>query len=127
MRVRVTLRALWALWDKRALLNPLRYALFSWQLLSHKVLRYLSFLPLLAAALLNWLLLSHGWLYAILGALQACILVLALVARLGPLHLRSMAAARYCYYFLLLNWASATALGRFLRGEKQVLWQPRSG
>ena len=127
MRVRVTLRALWALWDKRALLNPLRYPLFSWQLLSHKVLRYLSFLPLLAAALLNWLLLSRGWVYVTLVALQVCIIVLALVAQLGPLQLRSTAAARYCYYFLLLNWASATALGRFLRGEKQVLWQPRSG
>jgi hypothetical protein len=34
---------------------------------------------------------------------------------------------RYCYYFMLLNWASAVALVRFLRGEKQVLWQPRTG
>ncbi len=32
MRVRVALRAFWALRDKRGLLNPLRYPLFSWQL-----------------------------------------------------------------------------------------------
>src|ERR1700683_3196250 len=38
MRVRVALRAFWALWDKRTLLNPLRYPLFSWQLASHKLL-----------------------------------------------------------------------------------------
>ncbi|MGH9522350.1 MAG: glycosyltransferase family 2 protein, partial [Terriglobales bacterium] len=63
MRVRVALRALWALWDKRALLNPLRFPLFSWQLASHKLLRYLSFIPLGIAALLNWLLLSHGWIF----------------------------------------------------------------
>ena len=49
MRVRVALRALWALWDKRALLNPVRFPLFSWQLASHKLLRYLSFAPLAAA------------------------------------------------------------------------------
>ncbi len=55
MRIRVALRALWALWDKRRLLNPLRFPLFSWQLASHKLLRYLSFLPLGVAALLNWL------------------------------------------------------------------------
>ena len=49
MRVRVALRAFWALRDMRALLNPLRYPLFSWQLASHKLLRYLSFLPLAIA------------------------------------------------------------------------------
>ena len=65
MRIRVALRALWALWDKRALLNPLRFPLFSWQLVSHKLLRYLSVLPLSLAAVLNWLLLSRGWVYVV--------------------------------------------------------------
>ena len=127
MRVRVALRALWALWDKRALLNPVRFPLFSWQLASHKLLRYLSFLPLALAAVLNWLLLPRGPIYLLLAACQACLVALALVARFGPTPLRRVALARYCYYFLLLNWASAAALWRFLRGEKQVLWQPRMG
>lgn len=125
MRIRVALRALWALWDKRALLNPLRFPLFSWQLVSHKLLRYLSVLPLTLAAVLNWLLFSSGWVYVVLAGGQACILVLGLLARRGPL--RRVAFARYCYYFLLLNCASAVALLRFLRGEKQVMWQPRTG
>ena len=125
MRIRVALRALWALWDKRALLNPLRFPLFSWQLLSHKVLRYLSFLPLVVAATLNWTLLPHGWIYGLLAVGQICLVLLALLARGGPL--RNFALARLCYYFLLLNWASAVALFRFLRGQKQVLWQPRTG
>jgi cellulose synthase/poly-beta-1,6-N-acetylglucosamine synthase-like glycosyltransferase len=127
MRVRVTLRALWALWDKRVLLNPLRFPLFSWQLTSHKLLRYLSFLPLAAAAVMNWLLVSRGWIYATLAAGQCCAALLALLALHGPPRLRGFFLARYCYYFLLLNWASAVALLRFLRGEKQVLWQPRTG
>jgi cellulose synthase/poly-beta-1,6-N-acetylglucosamine synthase-like glycosyltransferase len=127
MRVRVTLRALWALWDKRVLLNPLRFPLFSWQLTSHKLLRYLSFLPLAAAAVMNWVLVSRGWIYAILAAGQCCAALLAFLALRGPPRLRGFFLARYCYYFLLLNWASAVALVRFLRGEKQVLWQPRTG
>ena len=127
MRVRVTLRALWALWDKRGLLNPLRFPLFSWQLMSHKLLRYLSFLPLAVAAVMNWLLVSRGWVYATLAAGQCCAALLALLAVGGPPRLRGFFLARYCYYFLLLNWASAVALLRFLRGEKQVLWQPRTG
>jgi cellulose synthase/poly-beta-1,6-N-acetylglucosamine synthase-like glycosyltransferase len=127
MRVRVTLRALWALWDKRVLLNPLRFPLFSWQLTSHKLLRYLSFLPLAAAAVINWLLVPRGWIYGMLAAGQCCAALLALLARRGPPRLRGFFLARYCYYFLLLNWASAVALLSFLRGEKQVLWQPRTG
>ncbi len=127
MRVRVALRAFWALRDKRALLNPLRYPLFSWQLLSHKLLRYMSFLPLAAAAVLNWLLVGRGWIYDALAALQCCAAVLALLAACGPVRLRSFGLARYSYYFLLLNWTSAVAFARFLRGEKQVLWQPRTG
>jgi cellulose synthase/poly-beta-1,6-N-acetylglucosamine synthase-like glycosyltransferase len=127
MRVRVALRAFWALRDMRALLNPLRYPLFSWQLASHKLLRYLSFIPLAAAAILNWVLLPGGGIFEALALLQCCAALLAYLALRGPRPLRGFALARYCYYFLLLNWASAVALGRFLRGEKQVLWQPRVG
>jgi glycosyltransferase involved in cell wall biosynthesis len=127
MRVRVALRAFWGLRDKRTLLNPLRFPLYSWQLLSHKLLRYLSFLPLGLAALLNWLLVSHGWPYAALAAAQGIAVFLALLALAGPAQLRGFGLARYCYYFLLLNWASAVAFARFLRGEKQVVWQPRTG
>ncbi len=125
MRIRVALRALWALWDKRALLNPFRFPLFSWQLVSHKLLRYLSVLPLTLAAVLNWLLFSSSWVYVVLAGGQACIFALGMLARRGPL--RRVAVARYCYYFLLLNCASAVAMLRFLRGEKQVVWQPRTG
>jgi cellulose synthase/poly-beta-1,6-N-acetylglucosamine synthase-like glycosyltransferase len=127
MRVRVALRALWAMWDKRALLNPLRFPLFSWQLASHKLLRYLSFAPLTIAAVLNWMLLPRGWLYEGIAASQCVGLILAVTAMLGPAKLRTASLTRYCYYFLLLNWASAVAFRRFARGEKQALWQPRAG
>lgn len=127
MRQRVALRAYWALLDKRALLNPLRFPLFSWQLASHKLLRYLSFVPLGLAAAINWLLVPAGWIYSVLAAGQCCAVLLAYVAGYGTPRMRAFAPARYCYYFLLLNCASAVALARFMRGDKQVLWQPRTG
>ncbi|MES1263134.1 MAG: glycosyltransferase family 2 protein, partial [Peristeroidobacter soli] len=124
MRVRVSLRVFWALWDKRGLLNPFRHGLFAWQLWSHKLLRYLAFAPLAAALVLNWMLLDHGPVYALAAAGQvlfalACVAAGAGIGNFGP--------ARYCFYFFLLNWASAVAFVRFLRGQKQVLWQPRVG
>ncbi len=127
MRVRVALRAFWAMRDKSALLNPFAYPLFSWQLASHKLLRYLSFLPLALAAVLNWWLLPAGWPYDLLALGQCLAVLLIALAALGPQSLRGFGPARYAYYFLLLNWASAVAFTRFLRGEKQVLWQPRTG
>jgi cellulose synthase/poly-beta-1,6-N-acetylglucosamine synthase-like glycosyltransferase len=127
MRVRVALRAFWALRDKRALLNPVRYPLFSWQLASHKLLRYLSFVPLGTAAILDWFLAPQGWVYGALAAAQCCAVLLAYLALRGPGALRRIALARYCYYFLLLNWASGVAFVRFMRGERQVVWQPRTG
>ncbi|MBB6091632.1 cellulose synthase/poly-beta-1,6-N-acetylglucosamine synthase-like glycosyltransferase [Povalibacter uvarum] len=127
MRVRVALRALWALWDKRGLLNPFRYGLFAWQLWSHKVLRYMSFLPLVVAMVLNWWLLDSGPIYIAALVGQLVFLVFVATALIGPRAIGQSALGRYCFYFALLNWASAVAFTRFLRGQKQVLWQPRVG
>jgi cellulose synthase/poly-beta-1,6-N-acetylglucosamine synthase-like glycosyltransferase len=124
MRVRVSLRAFWALWDKRGLLNPFRHGLFAWQLWSHKLLRYLAFAPLAAAVVLNWMLLDQGPVYALAAAGQVLFALGCLAAGFG---LGNWAPARYSFYFFLLNWASAVAFVRFLRGQKQVLWQPRVG
>ncbi|HEX6637456.1 MAG TPA: glycosyltransferase family 2 protein [Steroidobacteraceae bacterium] len=127
MRVRVTLRALWALRAKRALLNPLRHGLFAWQLFSHKVLRYLAFAPLAVAMVLNWLLLDEGWFYRITAGGQVLFAVMALLGALGVRSIGGSGLPAYCHYFLLVNWASAVAFFKFLRGEKKVLWQPRQG
>jgi cellulose synthase/poly-beta-1,6-N-acetylglucosamine synthase-like glycosyltransferase len=127
MRVRVALRAFWALWDKRALLNPFRFGLYAWQLWSHKLLRYLSFLPLAAAMILNWILLPTGGIYALGAAAQVAFAILCLAATAGMRGVGQLAVTRYCFYFFLLNWASAVAFVRFIRGQKQVLWQPRVG
>jgi len=127
MRVRVTLRAFWALRDQRVLLNFLRFGVFSWQLASHKVLRYMSFVPLAIAAVVAPVLWNSGPLYRLVGLGEVVFCGLALLAWTRPGIARHWALARYCHYFVLLNIASAVAFVRFLRGEKQVIWQPRVG
>lgn len=127
MRVRVALRGLWAMWDKRGLFNPFRHPLFSWQLASHKLFRYLSPVPLIMAAGLNWSLLSQGRVYLVLAACQVAffLLIFCRIARLPPVS--DLALTRYSYYFLLLNWSSAVAVSQFVRGQKKVVWRPRTG
>jgi cellulose synthase/poly-beta-1,6-N-acetylglucosamine synthase-like glycosyltransferase len=123
MRVRVALRALWALRDERKLLFGAAGTLFAWQLWSHKLLRYLSFLPLALACLVNlWLaLVAQRYEWVLLA--QVVFWIAALLGRAGA----SWAPIRFSHYFLLLNVASALAFSRFLRGERIVTWQPRLG
>ncbi|MCH8551561.1 MAG: glycosyltransferase family 2 protein [Natronospirillum sp.] len=124
MRVRVSLRALWALWDMKHLLNPLRYPLFSWQLWSHKVFRYLAFLPLMAALPTNLVLVGVHPFYVLTLLIQACFYLLALFSpRFGD---RLAGVARLPYYFCLINLASAHASLLFVRKKKIVTWTPRT-
>lgn len=127
MRVRVSLRALWALKDMRHLFNPLRYGLFSMQLLSHKLLRYYAFIPQLLLALLSLMLAGQGGWYE--AALWGQLAFYSL-AGLGhgirdQAHLPVVLGVPY--YFVLLNYACYQAARAFWRGEKKVLWNPRRG
>jgi cellulose synthase/poly-beta-1,6-N-acetylglucosamine synthase-like glycosyltransferase len=127
MRVRVSLRALWALYDKRRLLNPLRTPLFAWQLASHKVLRYLAFMPLAGLLAFNAAALGQHPFYAIFMTLQLGAYVLA---GLGHLMRKSGVGASVLlapYYFVVLNVACVIAFWKFITGQKMVLWKPRQG
>jgi cellulose synthase/poly-beta-1,6-N-acetylglucosamine synthase-like glycosyltransferase len=127
MRVRVTLRAMWALKDMRQLLFGRGGWLFSWQLWSHKVLRYCCFIFLLAALAANVQLAADSGLYRFFLVLHlACYISAALSPLLERMH-RDVAVVRLCYYFLLLNIASLHAAVKFLQGKKQVIWSPRKG
>jgi cellulose synthase/poly-beta-1,6-N-acetylglucosamine synthase-like glycosyltransferase len=125
MRVRVALRAFWAIHDMKDLLNPLRYGLYSWQLWSHKVLRYTAFVPLLLVAVLNVVLSIRNTLYQPILFAQA---FFYLSAALGSgLERTRLSLFGWPYYFVLINMASAHAVLKFLKGEKRVVWEPRTG
>lgn len=124
MRVRVSLRALHGLYEMRALLAP-RHGLFAVQLLVHKVLRYLLFVPLVLAFFLNLALVGSPF-YRVLFLLQVVCYALAAIGWIsgGRIRFRPVFVP---FYFCLINAAAGAALVRFLRGERQVLWTPRKG
>lgn len=125
MRVRVSLRAWWALKDMAVLLNPLRYGLFAWQLWSHKVLRYLAPFFQLGALITNLALVANAGPWPALLALQGVFYGVALAGhRLR--HRRLPGPVTAAYYLCVLNLASGLAFVQFLRGKKQVIWQPRT-
>ena len=126
MRVRVSLRALWALKDMQQLLRCKSGCMFAWQLWSHKVLRYHCFLFLFAAFFSNLSLLASP-MYAFLFGMQ---IVGYIGAAISPILVKKGLQVNLLYllnYFALVNLASAHAFFKFLRGEKQVIWSPRKG
>lgn len=127
MRVRVSLRSLHALWDMRHLLNPAKYGLFSWQLLSHKVLRYGVFAFLGAMYVLN-LALAGEVLYRTVFVLQNLFYASALaglyIEKNGKKNVRLFYIP---FYFCVINLAAAHAFWKFLHNEKQAVWVPRKG
>ena len=127
MRVRVSLRALWALWDMRHLLTFTPSFLYSWQLWSHKVLRYICFFWLLTAYLSNSLLWADHIIYKIAFIAQNTAYLVALLYPLLEKNRHSNAFASLFHYFALLNIACAHAFFKFLAGQKQVIWTPRQG
>src|SRR5690606_14529897 len=63
MRVRGSLRAYWAMRDMQHLFNPREYGIFSLQLISHKLLRHLAFMPLVAAFIANAFITGYSGFY----------------------------------------------------------------
>lgn len=127
MRVRVTLRALWALHDMRHLLSLRQYGMFAFQLWSHKVLRYLCFIFLIGAYVSNLVLYGSNIFFEVFFILQTAAYAAALVSSLLE---KREGRSRMFYllrYFVLVNFSAAFGVFKFLRGQKQVLWTPRKG
>ena len=126
MRVRVIIRTINALVRRARMLNPFRYGFFSFQLFSHKVLRYLVpelLLSILASGL--WLALRGGAVAPVYGALTVAELALYLAAGVGwmrqKLGLR-LPFVHVPFYFVVVNLAALWALVLYLRGERKVTW-----
>lgn len=127
MRVRVSLRAIWALHDMRHLFNFKKYGLFSWELFSHKWLRYIAFVFLLCAFVSNFFLRELHSFFLICMILQMLFYAAAFLSFVLEKRGIRLTVFYISYYFTLINLASAHAYMKYLMGEKQVLWTPRKG
>lgn len=127
MRVRVALRALWALSDMRALLLFKNNILFSWQLWSHKILRYLMFIFLIIAFVSNILLWQQHPVFKLLLVAHILFYVVAILPFVAKTNISQSRIVNFANYFLLVNLAFLHAFLNFLGGKKVVIWTPRKG
>lgn len=122
-KVRTLLRGMTAMFDRSRLLNPLTYGLFSFFLISHKLMRWLVPAFLLLILCSNLFLLDNIF-YSVMLIGQVVFYLLATLAYLekGPLH--DSLPGRIPLFFVLVNVAIAVAWYRYLKGDRQELWTP---
>lgn len=107
----------------RAILNPFRYPLLAWGLISHKILRWLVPYFLIALFCLNLVLMDRP-LYQLLLAPQSAFYALAAI---GYLWQRKAKAPRFMgipFSFCLVNLAALVGVARFLMGKTVGRWEP---
>jgi len=118
-KVRTVVRGISVLAANRRMLNPVRYGLFSWQLMSHKLCRWLVPFCMMLACLSNALLVSRSPLYVTTLLFQLGFYAAALAGIWMGLRILKMPS-----FLLLVNLAILTAWFRYARGERITSWNP---
>ncbi len=125
-KVRVITRGLRGVLEMRSLLNPLRYGSYSVDLVSHKVLRRLVAIPLLALFLSSLCLANTHSFYAMMAMIQAMFYGLALTgALLTSTRWGRSRLFTIPFFFCMVNLAAIMAVLELIRGRKVVLWEPQ--
>src|SRR5215831_4019634 len=124
MRVRVIKQTMSALGRYREALNPFRHKMFAFQMIAHKVLRYLVPFMLIAALVASGLASGYvEWLrLAFLG--QLALYGAAIAGWIGDRLKIKLGALAIPYYFVLVNAASFVAFLKAIRGQTYVVWEP---
>ena len=123
-KARTMARGLETLWYKRHLMNPARYGLFAWMLISHKLCRWLVYLTL-PLAVLGALALAAVWpaAWVLLGIVAAGV-ALGVVGMRWPAGRRAPVLVALPGFALASNVAGILAWLRFFRGESSPVWEP---
>ncbi|MGQ0834941.1 MAG: glycosyltransferase family 2 protein [Gammaproteobacteria bacterium] len=121
-KVRIVNRGWRALISMKALLNPFRFGFFSVQIASHKLLRWLTPIFLVAFFCANLLLVGRGAIYDVAFTLQLGLYALAYAGYVLRRRARLPRLVAFPFYFVMVNAASARGIiGAFL-GETYTTW-----
>ena len=123
-KVRTIARGLQTLFFKRSLMNPFRYGLFAWELISHKLVRWLApWAGLLALAALGLLAPGNVWARWALG-LAALGGLCGLVGWMWPAGRRMPRILATTAFLVAGNVAAIHAWIKVFRGDTNPTWEP---
>ena len=123
-KIRTVVRGIHVFMRHLSFLNPFRYGVFSWQLFSHKLCRWLVPFVMITVFGTNLFLFSQSSTYGALFVLQIFFYTLAVMGiRIGRTMNRSI--FKIPAFFVLVNLSILHAWYRYLiKGEQIVRWEP---
>ncbi|MFB3921518.1 MAG: glycosyltransferase [Terriglobia bacterium] len=122
-KVRTIVHGLVVFFSHLGLANPIRYGLFAWQLVSHKLFRWMIPFAVAGVFISNLFLWNAGRFYRVTLIAQLAGYATALLAYAGG-GLAQSRIVRLANFFVLGNAATFIAWWKFCRGEKLVTWEP---
>jgi cellulose synthase/poly-beta-1,6-N-acetylglucosamine synthase-like glycosyltransferase len=139
-KVRTVLRGISVLMRNLSLLNAREYGLFSWQLFSHKLCRWMVPYFMILSLLSNILVvINHGSLilmlilqilfYAIAyyyycTEIRKNKLLISVKKNNLRIHCLIMPVSKLFYFFISVNFSILVAWLKFLKGERATFWEP---
>jgi len=124
-KVRVITRGLNAVLLRRQLLDPRDHGFYALQLVSHKLLRRLMAVPLVALGATSAKLARRGTAYRVTCCAEAAVLGLGAAGMLLERRRRCGPLLAMPAYFCLVNLASLRALSNVIGGRRIDSWEPR--
>lgn len=122
-KVRTVLRGISVLMKSLPMLNPFKYYLFSWQLFSHKLCRWLVPFAMILVFVSNMLLVPSSAFYQYTFGFQLTFYGIAL-AYLWIQRLPKKDMLRIPSFLLMANLSILDAWYRYVRGERILGWDP---
>ncbi len=125
MRSRVVTRAISGLLHMSSILNPFKFPFYSYQLFSHKILRWMVPVFLITVFASNLFLLDNKFYYLIFQ-LQSLFYSMALLGYIiDKKNLSKMKLLLIPYYFCTVNLAVLNGTCKYIIGKRDRLWTPQ--
>ena len=123
-KIRTVIRGMTALERHPEVLNPSRFGLFSFQVWSHKLLRWsVPWTLLLLFLITPFCMMQEGGIYTLAYIAQVIFYGLAAAAHWSE-KLRSNSGVKIIYFFVQVNIALLDAGIQFMSGKRMTVWQP---
>ena len=123
-QVRITSLTIRAIVNNKALLNPMKFPLFTFELISHKLLKFMLPFLIITAFITNCLIVATGFLYYLTLALQVCFCALGYWGHINEKTQNGNRLTSMQYMFSLVNLAIFLGWIKYFSGETYSTWSP---
>lgn len=121
-RIRITVQNIRGLLNQFGILNPFKYGLFSFLVISHKLFRLLVPLLLVLLFTVSLILSFNAWIFFLIFLAQMLFYVVVLAGHFSKQRIQS-GLGNVLYYFCLSNLSILIGIAKSFKGEKFATWE----